>query len=252
MWSDEIGDATGLTAVHNSTQLWGYELNFVAASGRSANLQTDILVGYRHVELRESLSAFQVFSPLDTFAVTGLNVGPVPANKGDTISTFDNFGTRNQFNGAQLGTRFDWTRGRHFASITTKLGLGAMHETVDIDGGSLLINAKQAQYFVPGGILALPSNMGTYSREVFAVVPEVTVNVGMNLSSRLRSYLGYNFLYVSNVARPGNQIDRAVNVNHVPTDPAFGTPGGPARPAFSFHGSDYWAQGLNFGLEFRY
>jgi hypothetical protein len=39
-------------------------------------------------------------------------------------------------------------------------------------------------------------------------------------------------------------------------NPAFlGLPGANpaiARPAFAFNGSDFWAQGLNLGMEFRY
>ena len=49
------------------------------------------------------------------------------------------------------------------------------------------------------------------------------------------------------VARAGEQIDFVVNSNQV----APPIPGGPARPAFNFNGSDFWAQGLNFGLEFK-
>jgi hypothetical protein len=61
--------------------------------------------------------------------------------------------------------------------------------------------------------------------------------------------VGYNFLYWSNVIRPGNQVDRVINPNLLP--PANGL-GGPNRPTFEFHGSDFWAQGVSFGLEFRY
>ena len=58
-----------------------------------------------------------------------------------------------------------------------------------------------------------------------------------------------NFLFLSNVARPGNQIDRTVNTTQL-----FGTPPvvGPARPAPLFNQSDFWAQGVNVGLEFHW
>jgi hypothetical protein len=39
----------------------------------------------------------------------------------------------------------------------------------------------------------------------------------------------------------------------VPTDQAFGLAGPPsAHPVFGFHSSDFWAQGLNFGLTLRF
>jgi len=49
--------------------------------------------------------------------------------------------------------------------------------------------------------------------------------------------------------RAGNQIDLVVNPNLVPPPIA---PLDPLRPAFQFHGSDFWAQGMNLGLEFRF
>ena len=54
------------------------------------------------------------------------------------------------------------------------------------------------------------------------------------------------------MVRPGEQIDVAVNSTQVPTSVLFGPLTGPARPAFNFRQSDFWAQGLNLGLEFRF
>ncbi len=66
--------------------------------------------------------------------------------------------------------------------------------------------------------------------------------------------VGYSFLYVSSVARPGDQIDRVINPN---TSPAIGSNfsgavSSPPHPALNVQSSDFWAQGLNFGLEFRW
>jgi hypothetical protein len=59
---------------------------------------------------------------------------------------------------------------------------------------------------------------------------------------------------VNKVARPGNQIDRVINPTGRPAitgePPAPLT--GPARPAFKFNNSDFWAQGLNVGLSFSF
>jgi len=67
-----------------------------------------------------------------------------------------------------------------------------------------------------------------------------------------RLSVGYNFLYCSSVLRPGNQIDRVLDETLIPN---FGTgvaPAGQSRPAPILRGSDFWAQGLNFGVEFRF
>jgi hypothetical protein len=58
------------------------------------------------------------------------------------------------------------------------------------------------------------------------------------------------------VVRPGEQIDRVINAGQSPLYETPATPpglqGGPARPTVVFRGTDFWAQGINFGLEFRY
>ncbi|MCA9220398.1 MAG: BBP7 family outer membrane beta-barrel protein, partial [Planctomycetales bacterium] len=61
-------------------------------------------------------------------------------------------------------------------------------------------------------------------------------------------HAGYEFLFWSDVARPGSQIDLAVN------DTQFdgGTLNGAARPRFPFEQGYLWAQGLNLGLDYRY
>jgi hypothetical protein len=63
----------------------------------------------------------------------------------------------------------------------------------------------------------------------------------------MRAFIGYDFLYLSSVARAGNQVDLRTNGSLITP-----TPSGPSNPPFAFHGTDYWAQGVNFGLEFRY
>ena len=61
-------------------------------------------------------------------------------------------------------------------------------------------------------MFAQPTNIGHYSRNVFAVVPEVGLSVGFEVTAWLRLSLGYNFLYWSDVVRPGEQIDRVIGV----------------------------------------
>ncbi len=80
------------------------------------------------------------------------------------------------------------------------------------------------------------------------MVPEVSLRVGWQLGAALRATMGYTFLYASSVARPGGQIDRAINPSQ---GPAFftGPPAGPARPVFLGNDADFWVHGLSFGLE---
>src|SRR5207248_2478320 len=106
------------------------------------------------------------------------------------------------------------------------------------------------------------SNIGRYSTNSFAILPEEGIKLGYQVTPHTRLTLGYSFLYLTDVARPGNQIDTGVNRAQLPSFtvvngqvvaiPNSGQGIGPARPGFLFQHSDFWAQGVSFGIEFRY
>jgi hypothetical protein len=131
-----------------------------------------------------------------------------------------------------------------------------MVQSVDVNG-SLLTNDfnhfGNAQTF-PGGYFALPTNMGGHSRTVFAVVPELRLGVGYRLTPATSLHFGYSALFASEVARPGNHVNRSIN----PTQSASWTEDpnaaltGPAQPSFSFHSSSFWAQGVSLGVNVRF
>ncbi len=134
-----------------------------------------------------------------------------------------------------------------------KVALGMTHQEVTINGGSVLLGPTgNAITAVPGGVQALTSNIGRYSSDQFTVVPELGINLAYDVTERLRVRVGYSFLYCSSVARPGQQIDFTLNPGLVPTDATYGTAANPARPGPTGSRSDFWAQTVNLGFEFRY
>ncbi len=173
-------------------------------------------------------------------------------NPPSTIADSDSFSTRNSFCGGQVGVRWQEAFGKLNLGVTGKIALGATEQRVAIDGFSVLNTPGAGVTVAPGGILAQTTNGGTHSRSVFSVVPELGLNVGWQFTPWLSANLGYTYLYWSDVVRPGAQIDPRVNPFVVPTDQNFG--GGPStgHPAFVFHSSDFWAQGLNVGLTLRF
>jgi hypothetical protein len=70
----------------------------------------------------------------------------------------------------------------------------------------------------------------------------------------LRGFVGYNFLYWSNVIRPGTSIDRVIDVTKIPNFPVSPEPAPVPglHPAPIFHEVGFWAQGLTVGFEFTY
>jgi hypothetical protein len=98
-----------------------------------------------------------------------------------------------------------------------------------------------------GGLLTQANtNIGHFARDRFSVLPEAGVNVGYQFTERLRGFVGYDFMYLSRVARPGDQIT-PINSSQIPPNPP-----GPGPVRVNIKDSDFWAQGVNFGLEFRY
>jgi hypothetical protein len=237
------------TQAVQSSRMQGAELNGAWNIGQEAWYRVDLLGGFRFLELVEGLDIDQQGNSLVLASGPGA-VAPGVASTSVTtaVSRLDQFGTENHFYGGQVGARVEFLHKGVFLSLLGKVALGCMHEEVEITGQTSTA-ATVATTFADGstqttanrtvgpGLLAQPSNSGCFSRDHFAVVPEATVRVGYEFSPRWRASLGYSFLFASEVVRPGDQIDVAQGAGH---------------PAFAFHGTSFWAQGLDFGVEFRY
>ena len=67
----------------------------------------------------------------------------------------------------------------------------------------------------------------------------------------LFGFIGYDFMYWSQVVRPGSQVDRNINLSQ---SSVFGSGAlmGPASPSAVINHTDFWAQGITLGLEFQF
>ena len=103
-------------------------------------------------------------------------------------------------------------------------------------------------------MLALPTNMGTYSRDDFAIIPEAELKVICRITERLEASLGYSFLYWTDVALAGQQIDTSMGQPTVNGNQLLGGPLlGPPNPAFGgIRDTDFWLQALSIGLTFKH
>ena len=226
-----------------SNRLMGAEINAMMPLEGRRPWDLGFLIGFRWMQLEE------------TYTIT-TDSSFIPPQIPDIWNTTDKFAASNNFYGVQLGAKARYDADRWFATGVAKIGLGTMRQSVDI-GGTLATNdftSTGAVQTFPGGYFALPTNIGSYRRNVFAVLPELQLNVGYRLSPSASVYVGYSFIYVNNVARPGNQLSRNINptqsVSYVGEPPA--SLQGPASPSFSFDSSDFWAQGVTAGLSVRF
>jgi hypothetical protein len=242
------GVATGNVAVASHSSLYGWDVNLIDNFHHEDCARIVLLGGFRYLHLDENLDVLQNTTLLPG-GTAGFGGGTVVGPS--SLSIFDHFGTLNEFYGGQLGARVDYGD-RLFVSVQGKIALGATHEVINIAGATTRVDTMGNRSSVMGGLLALSSNTGRFNRDEFAAVPEIGVNIGYRITPLIRAYVGYTFLYWSEVARPGDQISRTINPSLLPTSTTFGSATTPTLPALTFQRTDFWAQGINVGLEFRY
>jgi hypothetical protein len=225
-----------------TTELEGAELNGIYSLQNRRRLRLELLTGFRYLALHERLE-FSTSSP-------ALNL------PNSLFRTLDEFRTSNDFYGGQLGARAELCWGCWSVQAAGKVAVGVNHQVTRIKGVLLtndFTNQQVLQLF-QGGYFALPTNIGTFDRDEFCVVPELNLSLAWQPDDHFRLFVGYTFLYLDNVARPGDQIDRSLNPSQAPA--INGNPGlqpfGPARPVFLGRDADVWVSGLSVGLEVRY
>jgi hypothetical protein len=240
---EAVAAPSGLAGTFSTTStffLYGAEANLRRNLLCGCNWFIDGFVGWRLLGLNESLSM------TENLAVVSSTNPSLPA--GSTFVVNDRFGTSNLFNGGQIGLAGEYRLGRWFMNARTSIALGGTQQVVNISGFTTSAAPGIAATTLPGGLLAQSSNIGSHTRSMVSFVEEVGFNVGYQFTNHIRGFVGYNFLFWSSVVRPAEQIDTVVNPNLIP--PAVG--GGPARPQFSFNGSDFWVQGITAGFDIRW
>jgi hypothetical protein len=198
----------------------------------------DFLLGYRYVRLRDQLMIQENLTSLRS-----------PPLQGEFILT-DTFGASNDFHGAEIGLLGEFDHGRWSLELLGRLALGSVRQRVDIAGETVISQSEISDGTYPAGLLAQRTNRGPHSRNEFAVLPQLGATVGYRLTPRLQATVGYSFLYLSRVVRAAEQIDLDVNPDLLaPQATPFA---GAMRPGFQFRDTDFWAQGMNFGLHFAW
>lgn len=196
----------------------------------------------------------------------------------DFTKCIDRFQTTNNFVGGQIGFKGQYILGRWRLEGLVKGALGASIEEIKIRGSSKtltgtvwFITSGTGNETLPGGIFAQPSNRGTYCKAPFAYALETRMNSILEITKNWEIDIGYTFLWISKVLRPGNQIDRKINSTRTALADAsrattgigagpipFGAPAsapapeGKTAPQVVFKQSSFWAQGLNFGIRWNF
>lgn len=210
---------TGSVSVTGSSDALGGDVYLRRRLGERCGTRFEYLVGYQMARIDEDLTIRTVTNP-------------------NNFTLQDMFDARNEFHGISLGMMSHTQYGCWTFDVMTKFGLGNMEQTVIIDGSQSTGNTDI-------GLLARSTNIGTFTRDRFAVSPEFNFTAARAISSCAELTIGYSAIIWTGVVQPGRQIDPdlAVDTN---------VPPNLDRPMFQFNDNAYVLHGLTFGLRCRY
>jgi hypothetical protein len=230
----------GTISAHSETEVLGADAFVRHMIYRDRGRRLDLVAGYQFSRIDDSLR----------ISSTTLATPPVFAAR---IDVEDSFEVTNKFHGGQLGLLGEMDRGALTLSLLGKVGLGNMNEVVTISGRSQITDLAGGVQNNTGGVLALPTNIGTYKKDRFAVLPELEAKATWHLTRHLDFSVGYTLMYWNNLALAGDQIETRNGLPVVNSSQWFGGMlDGPANPSLpEIVETDLFLHALNVGFAFR-
>lgn len=215
------------------TELMGAEANLkyhVTGSPATEGMSLTIFTGPRWLRLEEQYYSNDASQDL-------------PPGIGESRVFRDSFECRNEFFGGQVGSTIRGRWDRLTLDLTTKVAAGTNFQRLKAFGSTLIHNDFTGAVTVTDeGLYVQSTNAGVRRREVFSVIPEISFNAGFFITENLKFNVGYGAFNMNNVLRPGAQIDPLIEIqpSGIPT----------THPVNRMVNTDFWAQWVNFGLEF--
>jgi hypothetical protein len=197
------------------------------------------MLGYRFFRYDEGVHFRQSIAP------TGGAFAP-----GTSIVSTDDFTTQNEFHGGDFGMRTMFFWQNWSLNVLTKVAVGQVHSDVNITGSQVTTTPGAAPAVLPGGVYALPSNIGSHGIETWTFIPELGLNFGWQVRPNLRLGLGYTLLFLDDIARASSQVNQTINPGLFP--PAVTPLTGPASPTALNKTQDVYIQALSFAMTFNY
>ncbi|AWM41526.1 hypothetical protein GobsT_74200 [Gemmata obscuriglobus] len=230
------GQYSGGVSAAAQSRLWGLDGNIRRAWYTFLFDTTDVLVGFKYLDLHESLT---VYSP---------SVFP----SGGVISSSDSVRTSNRFYGGYVGINSRLGNERGFGlDLTSKSGLGGVAQRAELVGSNSFIPAGGAADIEPAGLYARGLNAGTFTRSKVAYTQDFDLKLTYNFNPWFQVSFGYSLMYMSSAIRPGGAIDAVVNDSNV-RFVAQPTPSTLARPAFAWRTDGLTVNALTFGARLQY
>jgi hypothetical protein len=246
------GVATGNLFGSASVDAWGLEANGrmnVYHNAPGTFVRVDVLGGYRYMNFTSNLN-------INSQSVFANNLAAFPSIAsfaGNRLDVTDVFDTSNDFHGGQVGARVEFLGPLLLLSTTLKFALGGTQQEIDVFGQQVRTAANGSRTTSSGGLYALPSNSGHFSRNRISLLLEANFNLAFAISKHCTIFGGYTVLGWTDVVRPVDQIDRVLDITQIPNFPSGGaTPTGLGRPNLPFRERSLVIHGLNVGAAFTW
>jgi hypothetical protein len=227
------GAAAGSVAVNRDSMLWSWGLELTDNVVWCPWCRVDVLAGLRFLDLRENLTITEASS---VNAGAGAVLPELAGRAGGGFTSIDAFKGINRFLGGTIGATAEVDRGNWSVTFLGKVSLGGNKEEALVAAGADVVTHRPVtalhRNIFSGGLLGAAGASGDFLRTTFAAVPELGVTLGYQVTDHVRLYGGYSFLYFSDVIRPESLINPNLRNREQATD--------------------FWAQGLNFGMSFNY
>lgn len=210
--------------------------------GPSWNL--DLIGNYRYYQYNSRLVITEDLTVLD-----GTSTPLVP---GTTIDLRDSFSARNEFHGGEIGLKGRVTQSYLWLEGLASVAVGAHHRSVTIDGSTVNTVPSAGSSTMAGGLLTSEvTNIGHYSDTRTAVIPNLRLALGCQLTNHVSGHFGYNVIVWDDVVRAADHLPPGLEVDPRNLPPVQA--GGGPEPEFpGLRGSTMVAHGFDLGLEFTY
>jgi hypothetical protein len=216
-----------------------YEMHFDISQKvvNIGNVSVEALGGYRFYTYREILNANQTISPLGG--------GFIP---GTTIQSTDEFRSRNEFHGLDLGIRTRLEFESLSIGLLAKFAIGQRRGQIDVTGNTITTVPGSPVSVLSGGFFALQPNIGPKADKEWSIFPEFGINASYRVMQNVELRLGYNLFVLDRIIRVADQLNTNINPELFP--PA--QPTATLQPSQQFKRTDPWIQALSLGVTFNF
>ncbi|MCS7046767.1 MAG: BBP7 family outer membrane beta-barrel protein [Gemmataceae bacterium] len=170
----------------------------------------------------------------------------LPLGSGQSYTFRDTITTYNEFIGGQLGIVGRWRIDRLSLELSGKLAVGPNFQTYKAHGQTVTRDDSTGTIVdvANEGFYVQSTNAGIQRTTQVCFVPELNVNLGINLNENLKFTVGYGIFEMINVIRSSSQLSNQIEIQ---------PPGIPTSfPRGTLRQTEFWAQWLSLGIEVSY